>query len=89
VAVPGDEMEFDGVSVKVNGKIIDKNNKTHNLKRLTTLLSKRGQRISIPPEKMKLKHNQYFVMGDNRNYSTDSRDFGPVDSDSIINIVDK
>lgn len=31
-----------------------------------------------------LKENEYFVLGDNRTYSSDSRDFGPLPRDLII-----
>lgn len=34
-----------------------------------------------------LKDNEYFVMGDNRNNSRDSRDFGPVDKSLIVGRV--
>lgn len=88
VACPGDKLEFDGGVVKVNGKVIDVNNKVHNQKRLNTLMKARKGSY-VPPEEMILKPNQYFVMGDNRDFSSDSRDFGPIDADCILNVIDK
>ena len=35
----------------------------------------------------KLGHDQYFVMGDNRVHSTDSREFGPVSAELIVSKV--
>ena len=35
-----------------------------------------------------LKNNQYFVMGDNRMFSSDSRSWGPVPASDIIGKVE-
>ncbi len=38
-------------------------------------------------KKIKLKKNEYFCMGDNRNYSTDCREFGPITKDRITHKI--
>jgi len=43
--------------------------------------------ITTGNEIIELKENEYYVMGDNRNKSLDSRNFGPIKRDSIIGKV--
>jgi signal peptidase I len=42
-----------------------------------------------PTEAIRLASNQYFVMGDNRNRSADSRVYGPVARNQILGVIDK
>lgn len=41
----------------------------------------------LSEEKVELKDGQYFVLGDNRSFSRDSRSFGPVDKSLVIGKV--
>ncbi len=66
IAVPGDNLYIDGGQVYVNGKA---------LKERYVPMRFRDER-SYPDTV--LSANEYFVMGDHRLISSDSRDFGPV-----------
>jgi signal peptidase I len=46
-----------------------------------------GDTVIYQGEEVTLAENQYFVEGDNRAHSTDSRSFGPVDGNYIIGKV--
>lgn len=67
IATPGDTVSIDDGQVYVNGKALAES---------YVPVRFRDQR-SYPDTA--LKANQYFVMGDHRLISSDSRDFGPVD----------
>jgi len=66
IAVPGDTLRIDDGQVYVNGKA---------LKEPYVPMRFRDDRSY--PETI-LTRNEYFVMGDHRSISSDSRDFGPV-----------
>ena len=73
VGLPGDWVEIKNGIVLVNNKPTSKNF---------------GFTSSISfDEKMKVPESMYFVLGDNRNYSNDSRIFGFISSDEIIGRV--
>jgi len=71
IALPGDRFRIDQGQVFVNGKAIEEK--------------------YVPPRyaddksvaEMVLQANQYYVLGDHRSISSDSREFGPVDRDLI------
>ena len=42
-----------------------------------------------PTEAVRLASDQYFVMGDNRNRSADSRVYGPVARNQILGVIEK
>ncbi|MCK4968744.1 MAG: signal peptidase I [Candidatus Aenigmarchaeota archaeon] len=75
IGIPGDKIKIQHNQVSVNGKRIDEDN--YLLPGITTA----GQ-VDI-----QLKDNEYFVMGDHRNVSLDSRVFGPVPRDYLIGRV--
>lgn len=77
IGVPGNMVKIQGGSVYINGVKLDE---TY-LKDSTNLLPgnslKEGQEITVGP-------NTFFVLGDNRSHSSDSREFGPIASNLII-----
>ncbi len=71
IAVPGDTLRIDDGQVYVNGKALKE-----------PYVPMRFRDSRSYPETV-LARNEYFVMGDHRLISSDSRDFGPVSRNLI------
>jgi signal peptidase I len=71
IALPGDRLRIDHGEVFVNGVRLPE-----------PYVPNRFTDDRTQPE-MLLSPNEYFVMGDHRSISSDSRDFGPVDRELI------
>lgn len=71
IALPGDDLRIDHGEVYVNGKPITE-----------AYVPKRFADDRSQPEMLVPAH-EYFVMGDHRSISSDSRDFGPVERELI------
>lgn len=69
IAVPGETVECENGSLYINGK---KQNDNY------------GYGNTDDFEKVKLGKDEYFVMGDNREWSKDSRIIGPIKKDEIL-----
>lgn len=87
IAGPGDTIELDGWLVKINGKVIDDNNRNNAETQLTSMIKNRKKERNN--KKFTLSSNQYYVMGDNRENSIDSRNYGPIVNDTIITVLQK
>jgi len=71
IAAPGDQLRIDHGRVFVNGEPL-----TESYVPLRFTDDRSQPQMVIPAD-------EYFVMGDHRSISSDSRDFGPVDRDLI------
>ncbi len=67
IALPGDTLRIDRGKVYVNGHLLDESYVPSQYKDFRSL------------EEEVIPNDEYFVMGDHRSISSDSREFGPVD----------
>jgi signal peptidase I len=71
IALPGDRLRIDQGEVIVNGKPIDEPYVPEEYRDVKSMAE-----MTVPAE-------SYFMMGDHRSISSDSREFGPVERDLI------
>lgn len=80
IATPGQTLKVEGGSVFVNGmKIPDSYLPPSTTTRSGAFLYE-GETVTVAP-------NQYYVFGDNRNHSSDSREWGAITYDEIVGKV--
>ncbi len=78
IGLPGDKVEVKGGHVFLNGQQLDESGYLD--PRIVThagVFAKEGQTVTVP-------QTEYFVMGDNRNNSSDSREWGLVPQANIV-----
>ncbi len=78
IGMPGDTISLENGGVVLNGKPLDESKYLKpDVKTYSGAFLKEGDTIKVPS-------NKYFVMGDNRMESSDSREWGFVDKNAII-----
>lgn len=80
IGLPGDKVEVNDGQLFINDKLVAENYISAKTNLWDEGFLKNGESITIPEEMI-------FVMGDNRPRSSDSREFGPVTTNSIIGQV--
>lgn len=77
IATPGDSVKVENNSVFINGQIINEPYlPSYTLTRTGSFL-KEGSEVKVGT-------NQYFVFGDNRSHSSDSREWGAITKEEIV-----
>lgn len=78
IGLPGDKVMVEDGSVYVNGEKLDETSYLpENLRTYGGFFLPEGETKTVPEA-------QFFVLGDNRDFSKDSREFGFITRDSII-----
>lgn len=78
VALPGDTIEIKDSMLFVNNKLVEEPYLNPNVLEYSGGCAEEG---------IKLNENSYFILGDNRNVSKDSREIGPISKDMIVGVV--
>ena len=77
IGLPGEQVKLINNHYYINGKILNEEYIAKELYTYQGSYLKEGQEVTVPED-------YYFVSGDNRPRSSDSREFGPISRSSII-----
>lgn len=81
IALPGEKIKISGGKVYVNGNPLDES------AYLDGSVYTGPESFLLENQEITVPEGKYFVMGDNRSHSSDSRDFGPVIPSEFIGKV--
>lgn len=76
IGLPGETVQIVGSDILINGEVLEESYGKDPI-----------SRAGVASEPITLEENEYFVLGDNRTVSEDSRTFGPVSSENICGRV--
>lgn len=76
IGLPGEEIKIEGGHVYVNGRQLEEQYLPEGTRVLPGKFSTEGQTITVP-------EGSYYVLGDNRDHSLDSRNLGPIERQYI------
>lgn len=77
IGLPGDRIKLQNGKIFLNGGLL-------NEPYLPADTETRGESFLRDGDSYTLGPDQYFVLGDNREHSSDSRDFGPIGKEKLI-----
>lgn len=80
IGLPGDTVKLENNTFFVNGQQVDEPYLAPDVVVFGGSFLQEGGEIIVPPD-------QYFVVGDNRPHSSDSREFGPIPMEDFIGTV--
>ncbi len=80
IGLPGDTVKLENNTFFVNGQKMDEPYLAPEVVVFGGSFLQEGSEIIVPP-------GQYFVVGDNRPHSSDSREFGPIPMEDFIGTV--
>ncbi len=77
IGIPGDEVMIKDGKIYINNELLDESKYL-----LSTVITNGGSYLH-EGQSITIQENEYFVCGDNRTNSSDSRDFGPIKKSAI------
>lgn len=82
IGLPGETVQIDDYgNIYINGKILEED---YGKEVILSYREDGMDNLGVAREGITLKENEYFIMGDNRNHSSDSRMIGGVPKEALI-----